>query len=202
MPPYKVHLVDTPGFDDSTKNDAEILEGIAAFLAKVYNTRGNLSGILYLHQITDARMKGSALKNLAMFQKLVGSRCLKNCVLVTTKWSKIELHEGEAREAELVRDPKFWGNMIANEAIMMRFDGTRYGAWHILQSIAGLSGIVPRLTRQLCVEGMRLKDTDAGYIVRNDLEAVSFRHTCFITISTLLTSHPGPSRKASRDRNC
>jgi len=35
MEPYIVNLVDTPGFDDTFKNDFEILEGIAEFLREV-----------------------------------------------------------------------------------------------------------------------------------------------------------------------
>jgi hypothetical protein len=56
---------------------------------------------------------------------------------------------------------------------MMRFDDTTEGAWNILQSIVCLKGIVLRLTRQLCIDGLRLKDMDAGNIVRNDLEEAS-----------------------------
>lgn len=169
--PYRVHLVDTPGFDDSFKNDAEILEGIAQFLQTAYDHGGNLFGILYLHQITDTRMKGSALKNLNMFQNLVGKRNLRNCVLVTTKWSEVAPEDGRRREAQLIHDRKLgWRDMISNGATITRFDGTHESAIHILHSIAGLDGILPRLTQELVVDGKQIKDTQAGKIVSVELE--------------------------------
>lgn len=173
MPPYRVHLVDTPGFDDSFKNDAEILVGIAQFLETVYERRGNLSGILYLHQITDARMKGSALKNLEMFQNLIGDRNLRNCVLVTTKWGQVDSEDGRRREEQLMNDRRLgWKNMVSNGASIARFDGSHDSAVRILQSIAGLKGILPRLTKEICVDGKQLKDTTAGKVVSAVLEEV------------------------------
>lgn len=131
LPPYAIHLVDTPGFDDTHKTDAEILRGIADFLATVYEQRGKLSGILYLHPVTDDRMKGNALKNLAMFKKLIGEPCLKNVTLVTTKWSKVDKEVGERREQELY--DQFWKPMVACQATMRRYDGTSKGALDIFE---------------------------------------------------------------------
>jgi len=68
----------------------QLTQRIAEFLRQVYHQRATLSGILYLHQITDARMKGSALKNLDMFQKLMETTALTNCILVTTKWGLVD----------------------------------------------------------------------------------------------------------------
>ncbi|KAJ1334959.1 hypothetical protein MN608_01691 [Microdochium nivale] len=70
-PPRRVYLIDTPGFDDmlpgSTRSDTEELKDIAFFLAQTYGRAIRLAGIIYLHRITDMRISGSALKNLAMF---------------------------------------------------------------------------------------------------------------------------------------
>jgi hypothetical protein len=174
MPPYHVHLVDTPGFDDSFKNDAEILDGIAEFLRQVHDQRGKLSGILYLHQITDARMRGSALKNLTMFQKLMGTRALTNCVLVTTKWGNVDKAVGQAREEELLQDARFgWKNMVANRAQVARFEDTSESAIRIIQSVAGLRECVPKLTEELCYDKKKLKDTAAGRVVIDTLKEVS-----------------------------
>jgi hypothetical protein len=173
LPPYAIHLVDTPGFDDTHKTDAEILKGIADFLASVYEHNGKLSGILYLHSITDERMKGSATKNLTMFKKLIGESCLKNVTLVTTKWSKIDKDVGERREQELYN--KFWKPMVAHQATMRRFDGTQREAMDILRELSVMDGIIPRLTDELCLKGMELKRTAAGKVVSVDMDEVRRR---------------------------
>ena len=172
MEPYVVHMVDTPGFDDPFATDAEILQGIAKFLRQVYHERATLSGILYLHQITDARMKGSALKNLDMFQKLMGTTAITNCILVTTKWGLVDPAIGQTREKELKRDPRFWANMIAHKARVEIFDGSTQSAIRIIQSISGLPGITTLLTEGLCWYNKQLGDTRAGQVVNVTSEKV------------------------------
>ncbi|CAM1505055.1 Fc.00g106920.m01.CDS01 [Cosmosporella sp. VM-42] len=68
-----IYLVDTPGFDDTTRSDTDVLKDIATWLTNSYQKDLKLSGIMYLHRITDHRMVGSAKKNLFMFKKLCGS---------------------------------------------------------------------------------------------------------------------------------
>ena len=58
----KVHLIDTPGFDDTTRSDVDILMEVAFFLATTYNNEIKMDGIIYLHRIMDVRMRGSAIK--------------------------------------------------------------------------------------------------------------------------------------------
>jgi hypothetical protein len=88
-------LIDTPGFDDMDylhKLDKEILEDIEKALTKLYvlwhhliidaqwrgsglsSSKGRVSGIFYLHRITDICMSAAALTNMDMFQKLGGGK--------------------------------------------------------------------------------------------------------------------------------
>ena len=67
----KFFLVDTPGYDDTYKSDTDILREIADWLGQVYQNRIKLTGIVYLHRISDVRIGGSGMKNLRMFRKLV-----------------------------------------------------------------------------------------------------------------------------------
>ena len=55
-----------------------------------------LSGILYLHRITDNRMAGTPLKNLQVFQKLCGRDALGKVYLTTTMWDEAERRREEA----------------------------------------------------------------------------------------------------------
>ncbi|KAE8417126.1 P-loop containing nucleoside triphosphate hydrolase protein [Aspergillus pseudocaelatus] len=86
----KVHLIDTPGFDDTDLSDTEILKTIAA----------------------DVRVQGSALKNIRIFRSLVGEDNMTNVILVTTRWDSVTEVEGELRLQELLGKDKFWGGMI------------------------------------------------------------------------------------------
>jgi hypothetical protein len=59
------------------------------------------SGIVYLRDITDSKMKGTELKNLSVFRHLCGTASLRNVVIVTTKWDMLKGHSiGKAREQE------------------------------------------------------------------------------------------------------
>jgi hypothetical protein len=105
-------LIDAPGFDDTDRTPDEFCTVILKWLASSYLAGERLHGIIYLHRIQDVRMSGSARTNLRMFQKLCGEKALKNVILVTMFWDKVDLAEGERREAELVSSDKFWGRMI------------------------------------------------------------------------------------------
>ena len=81
-PGIRIHLIDTPGFDDTELKETDILRKIAAWLGDAYDSEIRLSGLVYLHRISDPRMPGSAKRNLHMFQRLCGPQCLQGVVLV------------------------------------------------------------------------------------------------------------------------
>ena len=86
---YNVYLVDTPGFDDTEMSDTDVLYKFVEWLQLQAQNKLKLSGLIYLHRITDNRMPGSATRNLSMMLKLVGEENLKNVVLVTSRWEKV-----------------------------------------------------------------------------------------------------------------
>ena len=98
----KIFLVNTPGFDDTYRSDTEILREIADWLAQAYQFRVRLTGIIYLHRITDVRIGGSGMKNLRMFRKLCGEQGLGSVVLATTIWSLCLAADASRREDQLV----------------------------------------------------------------------------------------------------
>lgn len=113
LPRKRVFLVDTPGFDDSTRTDAEVLKEASAWLAQSYAASIRLSGIIYLHSIDQTRMKGSAKSNILLFRKLCGDNALQNVVLATTMWDIVEEGLGVQREQELMDKKEFWGYMLS-----------------------------------------------------------------------------------------
>ena len=66
-----------------------------------------LGGVIYLHDITQARMSS---KNLGMFRKICGDKFLGNVVLGTTKWDQISPADGEQRQKQL--QGECWKEMI------------------------------------------------------------------------------------------
>ncbi|KAG8220474.1 hypothetical protein J3R82DRAFT_3169 [Butyriboletus roseoflavus] len=85
-----------------------------AQLKVVYNNDKLLSGILYLHRITDNRVAGTPLKNLRVFRKLCGKDALEKVYLTTTMWDEVEPTVGERRLDDLSSD--YWKAMVSQGA--------------------------------------------------------------------------------------
>ncbi|KAI1401328.1 P-loop containing nucleoside triphosphate hydrolase protein [Hypoxylon fuscum] len=135
-----VYLVDTPGFDDTSRTDKEVLKEIATWLGMAYTKNIRLSGIIYLHRITDTRMQGSAKKNLLMFNKLCGPNALKRVILATTMWQSLADEElGVKREKELIETEEFWGWMTRNGSQVKRHYDTKVSAKKLLQTFVSSS---------------------------------------------------------------
>ena len=100
----KITLVDTPGFNDTAKSDTKVLTDICAWMSSNYRKGKLLSGIVYLHRITDVRIDGTSLKNFKMFQRMCGPDALKNVLLTTTQWSNVNPALGEQREGNLLHE--------------------------------------------------------------------------------------------------
>ena len=115
-----IYLIDTPGFDDTNRSDSEVLREIASWLTASYAAKVRLSGIIYLHRISDVRMQGSAKRNLFMFKKLCGPDSLGNVILATTMWDRVSEAEGLARETELTSTDDFWGWMVSQGSKVYR----------------------------------------------------------------------------------
>ena len=86
---YEIILIDTPGFDDTNRTDTDTLQALATWLVANKATNIKLSGLIYLHRITDERIGHSAKRNLTMMQNLVGDTNLKNVILVSTRWELV-----------------------------------------------------------------------------------------------------------------
>jgi hypothetical protein len=163
-------LVDSPGFDDTNRSDADILREIAVWLDKAYIKQVKLTGIVYLHRIFDNRLTGSAMKNLRMFRKLCGDQGLGSVVLATTHWSRVSADEGASRELELLWSPSMWKTLIEKGAAIRRQDNGKTSALQILEYLV-------KLHRQTYLEiqiemagGARLEETAAGSEVLEEVK--------------------------------
>jgi hypothetical protein len=165
-------LVDTPGFDDTRKSDLEILATIANWFKEVcvgmsfyftlaealtphsYRRKLEISGILYLHRISDNRMAGTPRKNLELFRKLYGDEFYERVNLTTTMWAEEpQLNDPEEitfQERQVQLEQEYWGDMIARGARPEQFRGTRESAWEILDSL--ISAATERQRNRIVLE--------------------------------------------------
>jgi len=78
-----------------------------------------VTGILYVHRITDRRMSNSLHKQLHMFEKICGDNPANNVMFLSTMWDKANVEDAENREAALKKS--YWNVMIEHGATSGRF---------------------------------------------------------------------------------
>ncbi|KAL0579292.1 hypothetical protein V5O48_002690 [Marasmius crinis-equi] len=165
----QVTLIDTPGFDDTTKSDADILKMIAAFLATMYQHGQKLAGVIYLHRISDFRVGGISRRNFRMFKELCGEDTLKNVVIATNMWGEVSQAVGEAREAELSREDKFFKPVLDKGAQLVRHDNTPQMARAILLHLVQNRPLPLRIQTELVDQGKSISQTAAGAELNREL---------------------------------
>ncbi|OCK89283.1 uncharacterized protein K441DRAFT_284274 [Cenococcum geophilum 1.58] len=169
-PTQTVYLIDTPGFDDTNRSDTEVLREVASWLTASYSNKIRLSGIIYFHRISDLRMQGSAKKNLFLFQKLCGSEALKNVVLATTMWDRVNFDEGLGREKQLVETQEFWGWMMKQGSRIFRHSNDHLSARRLIDIfLAKPTTITLELQNQMVNKHLSLEQTDAGITLEVEL---------------------------------
>ncbi|KAI1170335.1 P-loop containing nucleoside triphosphate hydrolase protein [Nemania sp. FL0916] len=169
-----VRFVDTPGFSDTNLSDSEVLQLIAEYLAAAYKQDMKLSGIIYLHPISDTRVTHHATKNLQMFQKLTGEKNLKNVMLATSMWDRVSAEEGAAREQELKN--KFWKVLLAWEAKTVRYEGTPESGRSIARTLMANKPFFVQLQKEMGKDNKALRDTEAGQQVMMELLRLKQEH--------------------------
>jgi len=167
---HRVVMVDTPGFDDTYTEDAEILRRIAVWLASSYDADMKLGGVVYLHDISQTRMLGATRTNLAVFHKLCGERADASIILGTTKWKDVSLEMGARREKQLIET--YWQDHIARGSRVYRFEDSQSSAWNIIHAILdnfeGRTAL--RIQKELVDLQRCIPETDAGKTLRYTLE--------------------------------
>ncbi|KAJ4425108.1 hypothetical protein N0V82_000163 [Gnomoniopsis sp. IMI 355080] len=169
-----VRFVDTPGFSDTNMSDTEVLQMIADYLAAAYKQEMKLSGIIYLHPISDNRVTHHTTKNLDMFRKLTGEKNLKNVILATSMWDKVTFDEGVRREEEL--KTKFWRLLTVMGAKTARHEDTAESAREIASMLLGNKPFYLQLQEEMGKDNKALRDTAAGKEVMIELVRMKEEH--------------------------
>jgi len=171
----KFMLVDTPGFNDTFRDDNEILNEITNWLATTYKQGKKITGVIYLHPINQPRMEGSSLLNLTVMQKLCGSETFENVVLASTFWDLVEEDSGVRRENELCKTPHFWGGMKRNGSRVIRIQDYAQSKDVLLQ-LAGKREVALQIQREMVEDEKKLSDTAAGQKLNQELARLQEEH--------------------------
>ncbi|KAI0091159.1 P-loop containing nucleoside triphosphate hydrolase protein [Irpex rosettiformis] len=174
---HPVTLIDTPGFDDTIMSDTDVLKLIASYLTTTYEHGFKLSGVIYMHRITDRRVGGISKKNFGMLRKLCGDETLENVAIVTTMWDQESSEEkGTAREQELMTDPLFFKHVVDKGAQMLRHDNGSVSARNIVSRFISKSPVTLRIQKELVDENKDIGDTAAGIAVQGSLATLIEEH--------------------------
>lgn len=123
-------LVDTPGYGDGDRSDAQIQDCITSGLKKLYRNELNLAGIIYIHDISSTRIFGLDNLNFVLGLKLNP----RNMVLCTTKWSVPDNLEAEKERAKQLEE-KYWKEVIKKGSTVHEFKNSHESAWKAVNLI-------------------------------------------------------------------
>lgn len=157
-----VTLVDTPGFDDTTRSDTDVLTAIAAYLSNTYEQGAKLAGIIYMHRISDLRMSGTSKRNFRIFRELCGETTLRNVLVVTNMWGNVDPKIGEERERELGENDKLFRPVLEKGGRLLRHDNTEASARAILHHLVDNQAAALAIQHEIVDENRDLVHTSAG----------------------------------------
>jgi len=154
------------------------LKEIAFFLGQTYSRGLRLSGLIYLHRITDPKMSGSAVKNLEIFKRLCGANAFPSVCLVTTRWNEVPagtegFREAEQRETQLAQTDRYWGQMVKGGSQILRHDGDERSAREIVTKLIERGKpVVLDIQREMIGGKLPLHRTSAGRFVSQEHDAM------------------------------
>ncbi|KAF4966909.1 hypothetical protein FSARC_5473 [Fusarium sarcochroum] len=177
-----VTLVDTPGFDDTILSDTEVLTILANWLQASFVEGTRLSGIIYIHPITEVRIGNTSTRNIKLFRKLCGDDNLGNVVLLTNKWEVCDKNTAERRFQELTFDGKFWKKLIDLGASAHRYHNDSVQAEILVKMVLEKQPTALSIQRQLVVERKKFIDTDMGCLLSRMITRLKAHHCLDISL--------------------
>lgn len=165
-----VHLIDTPGFNDTLRSDGETLQELAYWLIAASEHGFCLSGIVYLHCIANPRFHGSSQQSLDLFKAICGADAFCGVVIATTMWDlmKCDISKANRRQSQLKE--KIQEDMLPCGAKLWALSAAEVDAKKVIRHIVRKD---MRLTLALQTEivdrGCPLQETQAGKILYGDV---------------------------------
>lgn len=193
-----VTLIDTPGFDDTVLSEHEVLTILTDWLETAFVSGTRLSGIIYLHDITNVRMTSSSIRTLTLFRKLCGDESLSNVLLVSNRWEVCDRSLAAQRQEQLVSDGSFWATLLACGArahryehlsgplvaylrrpfltMKIRYRNTRAEAVALVKILLKKPPVALKIQKELVEEGKPLAETNAGAFVHREIVRLKEYH--------------------------
>ncbi|KAF9115032.1 hypothetical protein BGX27_009150 [Mortierella sp. AM989] len=193
-----VMLLDTPGFDDTNRSDTEVLEDVAGFLEGLYHADFRITGIIYLHNIADVRMRGSSYKNLQMFAKLCGEQSYHNVVMLTGRWGSIDQSLAEERENDLKEN--FWSKYLKAGCQIDRYRD-KDDLIRIFEKLVPKPPVVLDIQREMAIEGKSLDKTSAGEQVNQEITRLMKKFEDELAVITAEYNNQSEKMKAQMDHD-
>ncbi|KAK3361912.1 hypothetical protein B0T24DRAFT_97612 [Lasiosphaeria ovina] len=161
-----VTLIDTPGFDDSRRNEVQILKLVATYLSLTHGAGKRLTGIVFVQPMEAARLTGSELLRTTVFRKLLGADAYRRVVIAPTMWEHLGEAAAAARQEQRVRREDVWGHMVAQGAVVMRHSDNALSAAAIVRHLVAFADggrhAEPQIQRERAANGGNLAETAAG----------------------------------------
>ncbi|KAK0384441.1 hypothetical protein NLU13_8527 [Sarocladium strictum] len=172
-----VHLIDTPGFDDTYVSDIDRLQELALYLTDLYKSQVNLTAIIYLQDIRVERIGGIALKNIRILESVTGLDNFGAVTIATNFWTSPPAERSDVHEAALRDDDRFFGPMLRGGARYWRLPdwNSSPGRSECLslleQAVLGRQPVAAlQLQRELVDQGLQFGGTLAGQVVMAEVE--------------------------------
>lgn len=170
---YKIILIDTPGFDDDSRSDVEILEELAEWMARDGHLKHKqLDGLILLHPITVLRAGGAERKRTRLLKNILGPQAYKHIVIATTMHEHLNL-EADIDERVDGRRQELWGDMVSQGTKLVKHFNNKESADNIIRMIIQISknsGKLRSLLQDELARDPRLIETTAGKDVKRQLE--------------------------------
>ncbi|KAK4553241.1 hypothetical protein LTR86_009771 [Recurvomyces mirabilis] len=157
-----VHLIDTPGFNDTFRSDDDVFSEVAYTLVKAHQLGIRISGIVYLQSMIDVRMQGTAVRSIRILEALCGRDAYPGIVLAATHCESCSPAERQNKLIELQSNPAFWHGLCKGGSMVAECQNTRPSALSIVDTLLDRrQRHILDFQRQMS-NGMRLQDTNAG----------------------------------------
>ncbi|KAJ5287612.1 hypothetical protein N7478_003298 [Penicillium angulare] len=152
----RIHLIDTPGFNDPNRSDVETLKVLSSYLGASYANEVRINGILMLQPNDRDNLEPISRHNINKVKAICGFAGYRNFCIVTTMWPReSDLKDNRQtwnqcaflRNREMGMLRAYYGDLQQSEAFSRRFNET--GTWnqyeqkahaqHIMSQLIGLS---------------------------------------------------------------
>jgi len=163
-----VLLIDTPGFNDTLLDDADILKSISAFLATVYEGEVKLAGVIYFHRISEERWRRSDTRSFRRLEHICGETTLRNVVLTTNMWGNVTKEVGAMREQQLATE--FVKPALDKGAQLRRHYDTTESAHQIIRAILDNHRVPLQVQRELVDERREFDRTTVGEGINQEVD--------------------------------